>query len=465
MPIETPHPLYSANLERWQRCRDAYEGEDTIKTAGDKYLPKVDPSQTAEEYEAYKRRALYYEAVSRTVDGFVGAISRKPHVLDLPGKLAVMLQDATTDGTGLSEFVKKLSGEALLLGRGGVLVDYDEALARTYFAFYAAESIINWSASSVVLMETVYEADPSDPFAKVEIQQIRQARIEDGRYLVTIWRKNAAAGAEKTWTVYQEILPTNRGVPIKELPWFWLSPIGRTSNVAKPPLLGLVNVSMSHYRSSADLEHGRHFTAMPTLYVTGISNSEPIRVGGGAAIIISDPEGKVGYAEFTGQGLKSLETAIEDKEQQMAVLGAAVFAGGKKGVEAAETARIRTSGENSLLMGVVSSAEETLRAAVACAGAWMGEKGEATINLNRDFIDEKLDPQTLVGMVQAYQAGAMSIEAFLYCLDQGGMLPPETDLSSEAAKLMAAKAVADKVLADARKPPAAVPPANPGGDK
>ena len=81
------------------------------------------------------------------------------------------------------------------------------------------------------------------------------------------------------------------------------------------------------------------------------------------------------------------------------------------------------------------------------------------------FVDEKLDPQTLVGMVQAYQAGAMSIEAFLYCLDQGGMLPPETDLSSEAAKLMAAKAVADKVLADARKPPAAVPPANPGGDK
>ena len=262
------------------------------------------------------------------------------------------------------------------------------------------------------------------------------------------------------------VRPLNRGQPLKVLPWFWLSPVGCTSKVAKPPLLGLVNVSFAHYRSMAYLEHGRRFTAIPTLYVTGTNDDADIAVGGGAVIKLSDPHGKVGYAEFSGAGLSSLEKSVEDKEQQMAVLGAAVFAGGKKGVEAAETARIRTSAENSLLMGIVSSVEETYKAALKLAAEWAGAKKEdVTVHLNRDFIDEKIDPQTLQGMVQALQANAMSIETFTYCLDQASMLPPETNLSDEVSKLnklRAAKAIADGV-GNSRNPAPAAPVPNPGG--
>jgi len=456
MPINTPHPLYEANLERWQRCRAAYEGEDAVKAAGEKYLPKVDPTQTAEGYAAYKRRAPYYEAVSRTVDGFVGAISRKEDRILLPGKLAAMIDDATMDGTGLSEFKKKLCGEDLLMGRAGVLVDYDDRLERTYFAFYSAENIINWSQNGVVLVETINEPATDDPFRQVAVQQIRQARLEGGVYTVTLWRQNKNALAiGDAWQIYDEIVPKRRGAPLSELPWFWITPAGRTSEISKPPLLGLVNVSMHHYHTAADLEHGRHFTALPTLFVTGIADDSPITVGAGAVIKLSDAQGRVGYAEFTGRGLGSLEKGLEQKEQQMAVLGAAVFAGGKKGVEAAETARIRTSAENSLLMGVVSSVEQSLLAALKFAASWLGETEEITLHLNRDFIDEKMDPQTLVGMVQAYQAGAMSLEAFVFNLDQADMLPPETNLDDEVSKLLAAKEVADKVLATRKQPKAA----------
>jgi hypothetical protein len=444
MPIETPHPLYAQNLVRWKRCRDAYQGEDAVKAAGEVYLPKIDSKQTTEEYGAYKTRALYYEAVSRTVDGFVGAISRKPHVFDLGDRLADLLVDATTEGTGLAEFVKLCTGEGLLQGRGGIMVDYGEALDRPYFSLYTAESIINWSDDGVVLRETVFEPDPADAFSQVAVDQIRQVRIEDGVCRVTVWRKTPnPALTDLKWSIYSEMTPTKRSRPLTSLPWFWLSPAGRTGKIAKPPLLGLVNVSMAHYRSYADLEHGRHWTALPTLYVTGMGNTDDeIRVGGGAVIKVSDPQGKVGYAEFTGQGLKSLEKAIEDKEQEMAVLGAAVFAGGKKGVEAAETARIRTSAENSLLMGIVSSVEETLTAALNYAAAWVDDAAPITVHLNRDFIDEKLDPQTLIGMVQALQSQAMSQETFTYILDQAGMLPPGTDLDGENASLAVAKAAA-----------------------
>ncbi len=124
----------------------------------------------------------------------------------------------------------------------------------------------------------------------------------------------------------------------------------------------------------------------------------------------------------------------------MAVLGAAVFGGGRKGVEAAETARIRTAGENSLLMGIVSSVEETLTAALKFAAEWSGAMGDIVVKLNRDFIDQRLDGQTLTGMVQAFQCGALSLETFLFNLQQAEMLEPNTQIDEEAAKLRAARA-------------------------
>ena len=118
-----------------QRC---YEGEDAVKRAGAKYLPRLS-GQENNDYAAYLLRALYYEAVSRTVDGYVGAIVRKPPVLNLPGKIADFEQDTTASGIGLVEFIKKLCCENLLVGRLGILVDFDERANRAYLAIYTSE--------------------------------------------------------------------------------------------------------------------------------------------------------------------------------------------------------------------------------------------------------------------------------------------------------------------------------------
>ncbi len=459
MPVDAQHPLYQANVAKWRMCRLAYEGEDAVKGEGEAYLPKVDPAQTSREYDAYRARALFYDAVSRTVDGFCGAMSRKPHVVSLPAKLAVFEMDTTADGTGLREFIKRLATELLLNARAGILVDYDEARQRAYLTVYQAEAILDWSDTEVRLIETIYETDESDPFKRVAVEQVRQLQLIEGRYVVTVWRKPlGVVPGTSEWAVFEQTTPTRRGAPLDVLPWFWASTLGRTPRIAKPPLLGLVSLAMSHYRSSADLEHGRHFAGLPTLWVSGCTSDEAIRVGGATAILLSDPAARVGYAEFTGQGLGSLEKALETKEYQMAALGAAIFAESRKGVEAAETARLRSSAETSLLSGIVSAIEETLEAALRLAAEWMGAGGDAVdIEINRDFVDATLEPAALVALVQAFQAGAVSLETFLFNLQQGEMLPPEMDVTAEAAKLEAAA----KAKAITQAPPAAAP--NTGG--
>src|SRR4051812_7928089 len=106
MPIFTPHPLYSARIEEWERCRHSCDGEDAIKAAGEKYLPKLSEQSDAE-YDGYKRRATYYEAVGRTIAGFVGAIARKPAKIEAPEKISPIIADASADGLSLGELIKR----------------------------------------------------------------------------------------------------------------------------------------------------------------------------------------------------------------------------------------------------------------------------------------------------------------------------------------------------------------------
>jgi hypothetical protein len=298
---------------------------------------------------------------------------------------------------------------------------------------------VNWlsqPAPSIVLLETVCEADAADPYKLKEIQQYRELTIIDGKYTVNIWRKKeqGAVDQQGEWFIVETRVPTNRGRAIAEIPFFWLTPRGGTSDIEKPPLLGMVDVALSHYRSSADLEHGRHFTALPTLWVSGVDAGDPIRIGSATVLKLPTPECRAGYTEFTGQGLGSLENALETKEHMMAVLGAAIFGEQRKGVEAAETARIRQSGETSLLMGIVNSVEEVLEAALTFAAEWMGAGGKVELDINRDFFDTSIDPAVLASLLESLQSGAITIETFLYNLQQAEMLPPGVTIDDEAKK-------------------------------
>jgi hypothetical protein len=211
--------------------------------------------------------------------------------------------------------------------------------------------------------------------------------------------------------------------------------MGVTSRITKPPLLGLVNVAMSHYRSSADLEHGRHFAGRPTLWITGWDPEGGIMVGGASALIIPDPNAKVGYAEFTGQGLGSLEKALESKEHQIAAMGAAAFAKGAARSEPVVTANVRASGETSLLAAVTAAVEETLTDALQFAARWVSASGEVKVTLNKDFAQDIVDPQTLLGLITALQMGAIDLPTFLYTLEQSDLLAPTSDYLDLAKQL------------------------------
>ena len=156
MPVNSTHLDYDANLAGWARARAVIAGEDAVKAAGERFLPRLD-AQTDDEYHAYKQRASFFNATARTADGFVGLIFRRPPFLKLPPEesalsraLSVFKNDADMLGNPLVSYAQNLVKEVLSVGRAGTLMDWEgDVENRVYASLYAAENILNWRVERI----------------------------------------------------------------------------------------------------------------------------------------------------------------------------------------------------------------------------------------------------------------------------------------------------------------------------
>ncbi|HTD67749.1 MAG TPA: hypothetical protein VK846_14585, partial [Candidatus Limnocylindria bacterium] len=114
MPVNSLHPDYLEVLPAWARARDVIAGEDAVKAAREKYLPRLD-SQTDAEFDAYRARASFFNATARTADGYSGQIFRRSPFIKLPDgssalgrALNVFNHDADMLGTTLIGYAKNI---------------------------------------------------------------------------------------------------------------------------------------------------------------------------------------------------------------------------------------------------------------------------------------------------------------------------------------------------------------------
>lgn len=423
MGIDSTHPLYDDSKEKWTRVRDSYLGSDAIKSKGEIYLPKLS-SQEKGEYDAYVMRSMYVNAIKNTVQGLVGAVMRINPVINAPDRIMELAQDITGTGVSLNDFISNMLSEQLLMGRQGVMID--RTTERAYLSGYTTEQMTNWMEDVIVLKETYLQQDLNDNYSQSYEVQYRELLIdEDGNFLVRLWKDNEG------WSISQEIYPTKVGQPLDMIPFVAISGNELNMNPTQPPLMSLVDTNLSMYRTSADLEHGRHFTALPTPYVTGIDGDSELRIGSGSAWILPDSSSKAGYLEFTGQGLQALEKAVEEKRSIMAGLGASLLQTQKNGVESAESLRLRQNSEASVLVGAVLSVQEGISKALSIMAEWEGVSGDIEVALNTDFVDTKILPEELTALMGAWQSGAISHETFLHNMKKGEILPVEVTVEDE----------------------------------
>lgn len=459
--VDTTHSQYDKLKERWERCRDAAEGEDAVKARGTRYLPALDSHKREQldfgkssKYAEYLLRALYYNAVGRTITGLSGAIFQKAPSVDItgaPSEVKEQIKDVTLTDQPIDMFALNVTREYLTTGRCGILVDMSTELATTprpYWVLYEAENIVNWKFRNlggdkelcfVVLQEQVEEQDEDDEFSIEAVTQYRVLRLsDDGIYTQQVYKEvNQSAGVsglKRVGKVFEEqpvTTPTRRGVPLDfipfSLPW----------TLNEPPLLDLVAVNLSHYRGVADLKHGLHFTALPTPWVSGMlgESNKPLAIGSGAAWVL-DKDGKAGMLEFTGQGLGAIRDDLEAMQRMMATLGARLLEEPPRYAETAMGVSMRHGSDYASLRMIAQVVEQQVSFALKIHCWWLSTETlvaaiKANVELNKVFFDQSVTADELRALLMALQSQAISFDTFYERLSNTGWTREGIDSAEE----------------------------------
>ena len=463
MPVNRPPDSYQNFESKWKRCRDCREGSDAVKAAGFDYLPPLSSHETGSrgrsEYDAYRMRALFYNAMARTVQGVAGVIFQKAPTFILTPQIEGHEQDVTLAEESGEMFALKVTEEILTTGRYGVLVEMSapgQAIEpRPYWTGYSAENIISVSTSRrngeqvltrVVLKESFVENGPDDEFEENVVDQYRVLSLgdedDDGRfYRQTIWREEQES---KTWIPSEQFVPMRRNKPLDFIPFVIIGPASvAPTPIPKPPLLDLVEVLLSHYRNSADLQHGLHKVALPQPWVAGIQgsatddNSIPL---GASVVWMLDANGRAGMLEFTGAGLGAIRTNQLDLQSLMATLGARLLEEPAT-AETATAVRMRHSGEQASIRTIAAAIETGLTSCFQWHGWWVGTAEnphdvEAGVELNRDFFSMKASSDEIKTAMLLWQSGSITWETFYYNLTEGEWARPGIDAEAEHIELI-----------------------------
>jgi hypothetical protein len=232
--------------------------------------------------------------------------------------------------------------------------------------------------------------------------------------------------------------PKMGGKRLDFIPFYFISPDDVTPEVDEPIFIDLIDVNLAHYQLTADYEHGCHWSGLPTPVITGHApgQNEVIKVGGPDAIVLPNPAARAHMLEVGTQGFSALEKNLDRKEQQMVILGARLLEVQKPGIEAAETALIHRSGEQSILASMAQAISTGISEALKTFVAWAGaENSDTQFDLNRDFFHAPLDPEMLKAIVDAWQRGAISSETRFKMLQKGEVYMPDADWKEEESKL------------------------------
>lgn len=450
MGVTNKHDLYNKRSSQWTLIRDCLEGEEQIKSKGERYLPKT-KGQSNKRYEAFKLRAEWDNYTKRVLVGLHGLIFRKKPTVSYPDKLKPFIDNIDLKGNSVYKFASNVVKDSLPLSFGGLLVDYpltggvqtkaeaEEKGIRSYVKYYAPEDVINWKTSvingvekiSLIVLRETYEAENVDEFAHDIKERYRVLDISKGYYRQRIF------SSDDSTNVPIEIPITINGEKESEIPFYFLY----EPEPAVPFLLDLAKANISHYRKSADYENGVHLTTIPTGFVTGhaaailneeTGETETVNLGEDEFMFIPESDAKVGTLCYAGEGLTHSEHALEMSMSNMAVLGSRLVVTEKGTSESAESAKIHRAGENASLADHANLVSEAFTKALKKIMEWENISGDVCFALCTDYDTLAFDANVLNSIANISREYKFPLPYIFDILKKGEYTPDDSSLEEYA---------------------------------
>jgi hypothetical protein len=412
--------------------RDCVKGEQAIKKAKDKYLPRPNAADVSPEnrkrFDAYVERAVFYNATQRTLCGLAGQIFTKEPIMEMPSLLEPVKVDADGGGVDLIQMAKRAVLHVLAYGRCGMLVDYPKTEKpatraelqsgdiKPTIEVFAPWQIRNWRTItrgskkllSLVVLEEDY-LDYVDKFESKKYQQWRVLELTDAGYCVSVWRKES--GDFKMVEGPDYPLDAS-GTPMQEILFNFIGSENNDEAVDLPPLYDIASLNIAHYRNSADYEESCFLVGQPTPVFSGLTEQwvkevikGTVTLGSRGAIPL--PVGGAATLLQASENTMPIE-AMREKEKQMIALGAKLVEQSQVMKTATEVS-IDDVSEKSTLSSSAKNVTSIFEWALKkCAGLIGVSDKEIKFKLHTDFEISRMNAQDRAQLIAEWQAGAIA---------------------------------------------------------
>lgn len=457
--VDTKRDEYLRAAPDWKAVRDVVAGERTVRDAKTQYLPRPNPSDeskdAADRYEQYLTRASFFNATGRTLQGMVGIAFRRWPEIVLPPALKPMLDDADGAGSPIVNQSQRVVKSVMKTGRCGLLTDFTTTSgaqsvadqrsgnARATITIYEAESIINWRRENiggrsmltlVVLSESVETADGFKTGSSSRYRELALGRLlsEDDtaprRYVMRVWSKDEHGND----VIESEIEPKKGdGTAWGEIPFAFVGANDNDETVDKAPLLDMAWINLSHWRSSADFQEAAFFLGQPQIYASGLTQNWIDKVWDksvyfGSRVILPLPEGASAGVLQAAPNTMAKES-MDIAEARMIALGARLLTPGSA-VMTAEQSRSESAAAHSVLSLVVDNVSSAYTKALRWAAVFMrADEADIAFDISTDFTGLQADPNLIVAIVTAWQAGKLPTSDANAALRQLGLIAADKD--------------------------------------
>ena len=426
----------SEKIAIWKQIDDCDQGAKAIKEAGETYLPKPncsdDPSEVKKNYDAYKKRAVFYNVLGRTKRGLIGQVFNTPPKEELPNLIEPLLLNIDGSGSTLIKESKKTLGRVLSNGRAGLLCDFptmedgqiitkDQSVLPRVF-MYEAANIINWNTffhqqeiklEFVILSESYTKS--TDGYQRETDTQYRELRLDTelNAVVVKVWRKDSEKEGAFIQYGADVYLRDYNGNPFTEIPFVFVGSEDNDSIVDQPPLYDLSEVNLAHYRNSADYEESSYLVGQPTPYFAGLTKDWVKNYFAGKVTLGSKKAVPLPVGATAGMLQASPNMLAKDgmlhKEEQMKALGAKLVEP-KTGNRTATETELEAGADSSVLSTIANNVSEAYKKAIYFCSKFLGEVSEDEIifQLNTDFAIARMSAQDRQQLIAEWQSGAIT---------------------------------------------------------
>ena len=442
MAINDFSPELSKHHNRWKRNRDFLAGADTVKGKREKYFPKPTPEMEQEAFDLWLNYVTFFPAARRTAQGFLGLMFRKQPVFAASPFVTKLAEAINSFGDRHFELAYDVTEEVLATDLVGLHVDYPQqpegitiAAAerggyRPFINHYVAESILGYEHKLIRNQLKLFEVR----LLEDEGKQVRQLKLEDGIYTVTIHTFNG-----KEWIAEDPVIPKRNNQPLDHIPFFIIT----SSGDVKPGVAvmdDVVGLNHNHYLHQGELTSVYRFIGRPIPYVINAkAPEEGWSIRGGVVWEIEsssdDHKPEVGFNNMPSDGCAALIDQREHLEDQMAKVGARLLATEKAAAEAADTHVIRRASENATLASIANNISRQIEKALQEVADWMGDTTPVKFQINTDYIPQKMESGEVSVYMGMVQAGMLSWTTLIHMMRDRGALDPTLQPEEEMERI------------------------------